>query len=389
MTNEETRYRQRQARMNIGPAPFSGIVTESIEDFFTDFERYLNNCNISEEQASRYLPDFLIGTAREFFRTLNQQQLQNIITIRQAFIAQFATQARRQAALQNFYQAQQLSNETGNQYCCRLKTLARAAFHDQDQAVRAQHVAARMKQGLRAEIKRALIGHELGTAEELRATIEGIEMEMAAASVEAAPADRGELRDVIQALKATILECKQRPPTVNAMRREKPRAIFSARNRMNGPFPTNVRETRSCFRCGCKGHVQHDCREFNRSSIPTNRFNQVRFADTEYERQTGRRPYNNQQNREQSPNPRMRDRQQDVTNRSYTPPRCKPDVNAVQKEESEWPEENNGKDSDEGKQLVDTSEDEKEPRKETTQQAHGSREINYHPLYMAGINSNT
>ena len=29
------------------------------------------------------------------------------------------------------------------------------------------------------------------------------------------------------------------------------------------------------------------------------------------------------------------------------------------------------------------------PRKETTQQAHGSREINYHPLYMAGINSNT
>ena len=100
-----------------------------------------------------------------------------------------------------------------------------------------------MKQGFRPEIKRALIGHELGTAEELWATIEGIEMEMAAAPVEATPADRGKIRDVIQALKDTILECKQRLPTMNALQRETSRAKFTARNRMNDPFPMNVRET--------------------------------------------------------------------------------------------------------------------------------------------------
>ena len=77
------------------------------------------------------------------------------------------TQARQQAALQNFYQANQMPGETANQYYCQLKAAVRAAFYDQDQAVWAQHVTARMWQGLRQEIKRALIGREFNSAEAL------------------------------------------------------------------------------------------------------------------------------------------------------------------------------------------------------------------------------
>ena len=64
---EGARYRQRQARANIGPILFAGTITESVDDFFTDFELYINNNEIPEAHASRYLPDFIIGAALEFF----------------------------------------------------------------------------------------------------------------------------------------------------------------------------------------------------------------------------------------------------------------------------------------------------------------------------------
>ena len=67
IAGEAARYRQRQARSNIGPVPFAGTIAESVEDFFSDFERYLNNHEIQDTHASRYIPDFLVGTTQEFY----------------------------------------------------------------------------------------------------------------------------------------------------------------------------------------------------------------------------------------------------------------------------------------------------------------------------------
>ena len=207
IAGEAARYRQRQARSNVGPIPFAGTIAESVEDFFSDFERYLNNHEIQEIHASRYLPDFLVGTTQEFFRTLLAPQLWDVTTLREAFIEQFATQARRQAALQNFYQANQLPTESANQYYCRIKALARAAFHDQEVAVRAQHVTARMRQGIRPEIKCILIGREFEMAEALRAAIENIEIDVVSTNTTTA-ATKEDLKEIMQSLKNILIENK-------------------------------------------------------------------------------------------------------------------------------------------------------------------------------------
>ena len=88
---EAARYRQRQARSGIGPKVFSGAITKSVEDFFADMTRFLENNEIDQTQARRYLPDYLSGTADEFFRTLTIEQTASIHTLRNAFIAQFAS----------------------------------------------------------------------------------------------------------------------------------------------------------------------------------------------------------------------------------------------------------------------------------------------------------
>ena len=51
---EAARYRQRQARSGIGPKVFSGAITESVEDFFTDMTRFLENNEIDQTQARRW-----------------------------------------------------------------------------------------------------------------------------------------------------------------------------------------------------------------------------------------------------------------------------------------------------------------------------------------------
>ncbi len=272
IAGEVTRYRQRQARSNIGPVPFAGTIAESVEDFFSDFERYLNNHEIQVTHASRYIPDFLVGTAQEFYRTLLAPQLRDVTTLRDAFVAQFATQARRQAALQNFYQANQLPTESANQYYCRIKALARAAFHNQDAVVRAQHVTARMRQGIRPEIKRILVGREFATAEELRATIENIEIDVAATnSVTAATKD--DLKELIQNFKDTMVANKSKSvPNIHAIDNGVEEIQLAAISR--NTTPRRFQQThfnndgRQCFYCGCCGHIQRDCLALKRSGPP-------------------------------------------------------------------------------------------------------------------------
>ena len=104
---EVARFRQHHIS-TLRPLPaHSGELTESVEDFFTDIERYAINNQIPEAQMRNYLPDFLSGTAREFFRTLGDQQVDTFEHLRTAFTNQFNSQACTQAALQQFYCAEQ------------------------------------------------------------------------------------------------------------------------------------------------------------------------------------------------------------------------------------------------------------------------------------------
>ena len=201
---ETARFRRHQVNaMRPFPA-YSGELTESVDDFLTDVERYAVNNQIAEADIRNYMPNFLSGTAREFFRTLNENQVDTFTHLRTAFTTQFNSQARTQAALQQFYRADQRTNEPSGAYYCRLKALACTAFHDQDDAARTQQVAARMKQGMCPEIRRALIGQQFQTAEALRTTAEAVELELAATTTPA-PATKSDIKALIAAMKDTQL----------------------------------------------------------------------------------------------------------------------------------------------------------------------------------------
>ena len=45
---------------------YSEELTESVDDFLTDVERYAANNQIIEADIRNFLPDFLSGIAREF-----------------------------------------------------------------------------------------------------------------------------------------------------------------------------------------------------------------------------------------------------------------------------------------------------------------------------------
>ena len=65
--NEAARFRRGQVVAARTPSIFHGDVTESVDDFFTDFERYIINNQIAEVDLRNHLPNFLANTAREFF----------------------------------------------------------------------------------------------------------------------------------------------------------------------------------------------------------------------------------------------------------------------------------------------------------------------------------
>lgn len=70
LETEESRHRRRAARDATTPDTFYGTLTESVEDFFTEVQRYLDIHEIDAANAATYVPSFLGGTAKEFFRTM-------------------------------------------------------------------------------------------------------------------------------------------------------------------------------------------------------------------------------------------------------------------------------------------------------------------------------
>ena len=265
---EAARFRRHQVNV-MRPFPaYSGELTESIDDFLTDVERYAVNNQIAEADIRNYLPDFLSGTAREFFRTLNENQIDTFAHLRTVFMTQFNSQARTQAALQQFYRADQRPNEPSGAYYCRLKALARAAFHEQDNAARTQQVAARMKQGLRPEIRRALIGQQFQTAEALRTTAEAVELELAATAAPA-PATKSDIKALISAMKNTKLNGST--PGIDAIEdvsdeyEERQVAYYAtAPKRQSSKWRPAARsnvDRERCFYCNGWGHRQRNCRK--------------------------------------------------------------------------------------------------------------------------------
>ena len=162
----------------------------------------------------------------------------------------FATRARRQTALQNLYQSNQLANESANQYYCRLKALTRAAFHNIDAAAGAQQITARMRQGIRPEIRRILVGRDFDTAEDLRVAIENIEIELATSKDHTA-ATRDDLKEVVQALKNTIFDQKPKIADIQAIDNGEESQTVAAMSRNIVPrgFPPQIdyRDSRQCF----------------------------------------------------------------------------------------------------------------------------------------------
>ncbi len=70
LADENTRHRQRLLRTAGSPPTFSGALHESAADFCTDLQRFMNNSGIHDHDLVNYVPDYLTGSAREFFRTL-------------------------------------------------------------------------------------------------------------------------------------------------------------------------------------------------------------------------------------------------------------------------------------------------------------------------------
>ena len=262
---EETRYRQREARSTTHRITFTGALDESVEDFFADVDRFMANHGLQQQQAGQYLPDLLTGTASEFFRTLAPPTTDNLENLRAAFVAQFASATRRQIALQAFYQADQKAGETASQYYCRLKSVARAAYQGQTADVRGQQVAARMRQELRPEIKRLMIGQQFANTEDLRSAAEAIEVELQTLGP-ANPVTKTDLQELVSAVQEVRINqdaCKK-PPTAavitNASPEEPPTLAFVRRQQQRQKPETYQREERECYYCGRQGHLIRECR---------------------------------------------------------------------------------------------------------------------------------
>ncbi len=203
LADENTRHRQRMLRTAGGPPIFSGALHESAADFCTDLQRFMHNSGIRDQDLVNYVPDYLTGSAREFFRTLTPDNTATLAAFRQTLVGHFDSDSRRQASLQKFYQADQHDRETVADYYCRMKEISRAAFSNLDDQARAQQVLARMRQGLRPDIRRALIGTAApASPEALKLTAEAVEMEIRQVPT-TTPATTADIRALVAELKTT------------------------------------------------------------------------------------------------------------------------------------------------------------------------------------------
>ena len=89
-----------------GPPIFSGALHESATDFCTNMQRFMTNSGIRDNKLANYVPDFLAGSAREFFRTLTPEHTDTLAHFRTQLVNHFDSDNRRRAALQKFYQAE-------------------------------------------------------------------------------------------------------------------------------------------------------------------------------------------------------------------------------------------------------------------------------------------
>ena len=69
-------------------------------------------------------------------------------------------------------------------------------------------MTARMRQGIRSDLRRILIGRDFETAEDLRAAIENIELEIASPKDDKA-ITKEDLKEIIQSLKILVLTISQ------------------------------------------------------------------------------------------------------------------------------------------------------------------------------------
>ena len=187
----------------VTPVKFSGAIGESVEDFFADFTRYRNNNHIPDERIADHIVDFLTGLAREFYRTLGQRDRASLERLREVFVQHFNSRSRTQVALQKFYRADQLPNESVSSFYCRLKSLARAAFPDLDQITRSQNVASRLLQGFVPQIRRTLAGRELDNPEVIRSAAEAVEIELSSIPVEPTVATSDDIKQLIAEIRQT------------------------------------------------------------------------------------------------------------------------------------------------------------------------------------------
>ena len=71
-----------------------GELTESINDFLTDVEIYAINNQIAKADVRNYLPNFLSDITLEYFRTLDENQIDTFEHLDTIFIAQFNNQCK-------------------------------------------------------------------------------------------------------------------------------------------------------------------------------------------------------------------------------------------------------------------------------------------------------
>ena len=176
------------------------------------------NSGITNADLVNYVPDYLTGSAREFFRTLNPQQTDSLAHLQQALTDHFDSDNRRQVALQKFYQADQTPRETVAEYYCRIKELGCAAFSNLSDQERAQQVLACMRQGLWPDIRHALIGTATPASPKvLKMTAEAVKMEIRNIPTDA-PTTAADIRALILELRAmTIYDTCNRIPAITRL----------------------------------------------------------------------------------------------------------------------------------------------------------------------------
>ena len=148
LQGEEDRYREREIRNHIKVPRFRGKLHESVEEFANTITRYMQLHRLTNASVMQLMPDFLEGSALEYFRSLTQEQQANWEACRPVLTEHFTGPTRTIAASEQFYGRDMRASESIDTYFCCLKDLARLAFHNLPAADRDSQVLTRFRRGL-------------------------------------------------------------------------------------------------------------------------------------------------------------------------------------------------------------------------------------------------